>query len=112
MTTRLHLTKGRIMQRPDFQELLASAQAHEEKMRSAHGSLALVTVSGRSTDGTVTILATGLGKVQAVRVDPKVFDQPDVNRLQDAIAEAIRAAGANAAEVATQRLGPVEINLY
>ena len=40
------------------------------------------------------------------------YHEPDVNRLQDAIADAIRAAGANAAEIATQRLGPVEINLY
>lgn len=100
------------MQRPDFEELLASAQQFEERMRTAHASLATVTVSGRSADGTVTIVATGLGKLHAVRVDPKVFDQPDVNRLQEAIAEAIRAAGAHAAEVATQRLGPTEINLY
>lgn len=100
------------MRPPDFQELLASAQAYEEQMRAAHGNLARVTVAGRSTDGTITVFATGLGRLQSIRVDPRVFDQADVNRLQDAIAEAIRAAGANAAEVATQRLGPVEINLY
>jgi DNA-binding protein YbaB len=57
-------------------------------------------------------MATGLGKVQAVRVDPRVYDQRDPGALQNAVLEAIRAAGSTAEKLATEKMGPVEINLH
>lgn len=81
-------------------------------MRAAQRQLAELTVAGSSTDGTVTILTSGLGELREVRIDPRVFDQRDAAVLQQAVAEAIRAAGASAANEATARMGPVEINLH
>ena len=97
---------------PDFQEFLQNAKAFEDRMRNAQMELERALVTGRSSDGTVTVLASGLGKLQAVQVDPRVFDERDVQRLQNAVAEAVRSAGASASKMAEQKMGPVEINLY
>ncbi|WP_406077946.1 YbaB/EbfC family nucleoid-associated protein [Micromonospora sp. NBC_00858] len=97
---------------PDFQEFLQNAQAFQDRMRNAQTELERAIVTGRSDDGTVTVLVSGLGKLQAVQVDPQVFDERDVQRLQNAIAEAVRSAGATASRLAAQKMGPVEINLY
>ncbi|WP_213453732.1 YbaB/EbfC family nucleoid-associated protein [Rhizomonospora bruguierae] len=97
---------------PDVQEFLRNAQAFEERMRGAQAELERCLVTGRSGDGTVSVLASGLGKLTAVQVDPRVFQERDVQRLQTAIAEAVRAAGASAARMAERQMGPVEINLY
>lgn len=97
---------------PDFQEFLRNARAFEDRMRSAQAELERALVTGRSSDGTVSVLASGLGTLTAVQVDPRVFDERDVQRLQNAIAEAIRSAGAAASRMAEHKMGPVEINLY
>ena len=97
---------------PTFQEFIENAQRLEDRMRDAQGELERAIVTGRSQDGTVVVMATGLGRLQAVRVDPKVYDHRDVLLLQTAIAEAVRAAGENAGKLATEKMGPVEINLH
>jgi len=96
---------------PDFQEILAGARAMEQQMRDAQSDLERTVVTGRSADGTVTVLASGMGQLKAVQIDPLVFDGRDVVRLQNAVAEAIRAAASSAERLAEQTMGPVEINL-
>ncbi|WP_245674277.1 MULTISPECIES: YbaB/EbfC family nucleoid-associated protein [Actinoplanes] len=91
---------------------MSNAQQMQDQMMNAQAELAKAVVTGRSQDGTVVVMATGLGKLHGVRVDPKVYEQRDVSSLQNAIAEAIRAAGANAGNLASQKLGDVEINLH
>lgn len=98
--------------RPDFQEFLRNAQALEERMRNAQTELARSVVTGRSSDGTVTVLASGLGRLRAVQVDPRIYEERDVQRLQEAIAEAVRSAAGNAAQLAEEKMGPVEISLH
>ncbi|MBU2668193.1 YbaB/EbfC family nucleoid-associated protein [Actinoplanes bogorensis] len=95
-----------------MEEFFERAQALEKQMRDAQGDLERSLVTGRSADGTVTVLATGMGKLHGVRVDPSVFDQRDAEALQQAIAEAVRAAAANAGRLAEQKMGPVEITLH
>ncbi|GID28802.1 hypothetical protein C8E87_8565 [Paractinoplanes brasiliensis] len=97
---------------PGMEEFFERAQAFEQQMRDAQGDLERSVVTGRSADGTVTVLATGLGKLQAVRVDPAVYEQRDAEALQEAIAQAVRAAAANAGRLAEQKMGPVEITLH
>ncbi|NLU79868.1 YbaB/EbfC family nucleoid-associated protein [Micromonospora sp. HNM0581] len=97
---------------PELQEFVDHARAFEQSMRDAQDTLARSVVTGRSADGTVTMVVSGLGKLQAVRVDPAVFDQRDPEALQDAIAQAVRAAAESAGALAEQKLGPVEITLH
>ena len=97
---------------PSFQEFMENAQRLEDQMRGAQAELAKAVVTGRSQDATVVVMASGLGRVQAVRVDPVVYERRDAASLQAAIMEAIQAAGENAGKLATEKMGPVEINLH
>ena len=97
---------------PDMQEFFDQARAFEQSMRDAQSDLEKAIVTGRSADGTVTVMVSGLGKLKAVRVNPRVFDERDVDALQEAIAEAVHTAAANAGELAVQKMGAIEISLH
>ncbi|XVV16094.1 YbaB/EbfC family nucleoid-associated protein [Actinoplanes sp. CA-131856] len=97
---------------PEVEKFLADARAFEQRMREAQASLQQSIVTGRSADGTVTVIAGGLGELKTVRVDPTVFDHRDADRLATAITEAVHAAGDSARRLAEQRMGPIEINLH
>ncbi|WP_067495024.1 YbaB/EbfC family nucleoid-associated protein [Actinoplanes sp. TFC3] len=97
---------------PDMQQFLNEAKAFEQQMRDAQTDLGKAIVTGRSADGSVTVVASGMGKLQGVRVDPSVFDRRDVQALQLAIAEAVQSAAANAGKLAEQKMGPIEITLH
>ncbi|WP_432898018.1 YbaB/EbfC family nucleoid-associated protein [Micromonospora matsumotoense] len=97
---------------PTLDEVVRAGRMFEQRMRSAQASLDRALVTGRSADGTVVVLANGLGQLKAVQVSPTVFDGRDVAALQNAITESIRAAAANAAVLAREKMGPVEINLH
>ncbi|MFE0590090.1 YbaB/EbfC family nucleoid-associated protein [Micromonospora echinospora] len=99
-------------QQPTREEMIEAGRAFEQRLRSAQASLEQALVTGRSVDGTVVVLASGLGQLKAVQVSPAVFDTRDVAALQDAITQSIRAAAANAAALAQEKMGAVEINLY
>ncbi|WP_431923547.1 YbaB/EbfC family nucleoid-associated protein [Micromonospora wenchangensis] len=99
-------------QQPTREEMIEAGRAFEQRLRRAQASLGQALVTGRSADGAVVVLASGLGQLRAVQVSPAVFDTRDVTALQDAIAESIRAAAANAADLARQEMGAIEINLY
>ncbi|MFG1918535.1 YbaB/EbfC family nucleoid-associated protein [Micromonospora sp. NPDC048898] len=99
-------------QQPTRHEMIEAGRAFEQRLRSAQASLDTALVTGRSADGTVTVLASGLGQLKAVQVSPAVFDNRDTAALQDAIAQSIRAAAANAATLAQEEMGDVEINLH
>ncbi|MGX4655179.1 YbaB/EbfC family nucleoid-associated protein [Micromonospora sp. SCSIO 07396] len=97
---------------PTREELVEAGRAFERRLRQAQTSLEHALVTGRSADGTVVVLASGLGQLKAVQVSPAVFDTRDVTALQQAITQSIRAAAANAAALAGEKLGAVEINLH
>ncbi|WP_305785777.1 YbaB/EbfC family nucleoid-associated protein [Symbioplanes lichenis] len=107
------MTQGPMdMGKLNFAEFLDSAEAFETSMRNAQSDLEKAIVTGRSADNTVVVMASGLGKLKAVRVDPKVFDARDAEGLQTAIAQAIQAAADNAGKLAQQKMGPIEITLH
>ncbi|WBB80463.1 YbaB/EbfC family nucleoid-associated protein [Micromonospora sp. WMMD882] len=97
---------------PTLADMIEAGRAYEQRLRGAQASLEAALVTGRSTDGVVVVLATGLGRLRAVQVSPTVFDNRDVTALQDAIAQAVRAAAANAAALSAEKMGPIEINLH
>lgn len=97
---------------PNMEELIAYGVDLQQQMRTAQDDLARERVTGRSADGTVAVVVTGMGAVQSVEVDPAVFDSRDTPALQTAILEAIRAAAANAGRRASRMMGDLEINLY
>ena len=98
-------------QKIDFQDIVKSALSYRENLQNAQAELERALITGRSDDGTVTVLCNGMGRVSAVKVDPRVFDERDQDKLQQAIVQAIRAAGTNAGNAAAQRMGDVQVSL-
>ncbi|MCA2217463.1 YbaB/EbfC family nucleoid-associated protein [Jidongwangia harbinensis] len=98
-------------QKFDFEDIVKTALSYQDQMQSAQAELERALITGRSEDGTVTVLCNGMGKVSAVKVDPRVFDERDREKLQRAIVEAIQAAGKNAGNAAAQRMGDVQVSL-
>lgn len=98
-------------QKIDFQDIVKSALSYREHLQSAQAELERALITGRSDDGTVTVLCNGMGRVSAVKVDPRVFDERNQDKLQQAIVQAIRAAGTNAGNAAAQRMGEVQVSL-
>ena len=98
-------------QKIDFQDIVKSALSYREHLQTAQAELERALITGRSDDGTVTVLCNGMGRVSAVKVDPRVFDERDQDKLQQAIVQAIRAAGTNAGNAAAQRMGDVQVSL-
>lgn len=99
-------------QQPTLEQMVEAGRAFEQHLRTAQANLERALVTGHSEDGTVVVLASGLGQLKAVQVSPAVFDDRDLTALQNAIAQSIRAAAANASALAREKMGPVEINLY
>ncbi|MEV4703737.1 YbaB/EbfC family nucleoid-associated protein [Actinoplanes sp. NPDC049316] len=95
----------------NFEDIVKTALSYRDQVAAAQAELERALVTGRSEDGTVTVLCNGMGRVSAVKVDNRVFDERDKGKLQQAILEAIRAAGTNAGNLAGQRMGDVEVNL-
>ncbi|UQU64506.1 YbaB/EbfC family nucleoid-associated protein [Couchioplanes caeruleus] len=95
----------------DFEDIVKTALSYRDQMAAARSELERALITGRSEDGTVTVLCNGMGRVSAVKVDPRVFDERDRDKLQQAILEAIRAAGTNAGNLVGQRMGEVEVSL-
>lgn len=99
-------------EQPSLAQMIEAGRALEQRIRDAEFHLAGAIVTGRSDDGTVAVLASGLGQLKSVQVSPTVFDDRDVIALQEAIRQALRSASANASALARERMGEVEINLY
>ncbi|SDT09876.1 YbaB/EbfC family nucleoid-associated protein [Actinoplanes derwentensis] len=96
---------------PDFTALAEQARQMQQRMVSAQKELEQSVVTGNSADGLVTVVASGLGRTLAVRVEAAVFDGRDAPALETAILQAIRAAANNAERLAATRMGPIEISL-
>ncbi|BCY07241.1 YbaB/EbfC family nucleoid-associated protein [Actinoplanes sp. L3-i22] len=96
---------------PHFTEFAEHARQFEQQMRDAQAELERAVVTGGSADATVTVVADGLGRTRAVRVEPVVFERRDAPALEAAILQAIRAAADNASRLAGARMGPIELHL-
>jgi nucleoid-associated protein EbfC len=90
---------------PNIQEILAQAQAMQEKLASAQEELEDAEVTGSAGGGLVTATVSGAGELTALAIDPKVVDPDDVETLSDLIIAAVRDANRNAQKLAEDKMG-------
>jgi DNA-binding YbaB/EbfC family protein len=90
---------------PNIQEILAQAQAMQEKLASAQEELEDTEVSGSAGGGLVTATVSGAGELTALVIDPKAVDPDDVETLSDLIIAAVRDANRNAQRLAEEKMG-------
>jgi DNA-binding YbaB/EbfC family protein len=90
-----------------MQQLMKQAQKMQAQMAAVQAELAETEVTGSAGGDLVSAVVTGAGELRSLTIDPRVVDPDDIETLQDLIVAAVRDAGANAQELASQKMGPV-----
>ena len=92
---------------PNLQQLMKQAQKMQEQMATAQAELAEAQVSGTAGGGLVTVVVSGTGEVQSVKIDPKAVDPDDVETLEDLVLAAVHNATEAARQLTEQKMGPL-----
>ena len=72
----------------DIMGLMSKAKEMQEKMQAMQAEMETMTVDGTAGGGMVTVTLTGKGAMQALKIDPSMFQEDDVEILEDLIVAA------------------------
>ncbi len=72
----------------DFLKMMKQAKQLQEKMGSLQEEVAQIEVSGTSGGGMVTVTLTGRGEMKALKIDPSLAKEEEVEILEDLIVAA------------------------
>lgn len=89
---------------PDFSQLLQLGQQVQGKLTQMQAELAQRHVSGSAGGGMVSATVDGRGMVRAVKIDPAVVTDGDVEMLEDLVLAAIADAQRRAEEMYREEL--------
>lgn len=92
---------------PNLQQLMKQAQEMQQQLATAQAELADAEVTGTAGGGLVTVVASGTGEVQSVKIDPKAVDPDDVETLEDLVLAAVRNATEAARALTEEKMGPL-----
>ena len=70
-------------------------------MQKAQEELASKTVEASVGGGKVTVIATGAGEVQDIKIDPSIIDPEDAEFLQELVLKGVQEAITKGKEMAT-----------
>ena len=69
----------------DLMGLMSKAKEMQQKMVDMQAEMETVTADGTAGGGMVTVTLTGKGAMQGIKIDPSVFQEDDVEILEDLI---------------------------
>lgn len=72
----------------DIMGLMKQAKQMQEKMQVMQDELAELTASAQAGGGMVEVILTGKGAMHAIKIDPSMFKEDDVEILEDLIVAA------------------------
>ncbi len=87
--------------------MMNQLQKLQEQLAQAQAQLAEETVTASAGGGVVEVTVTGDQRCTAIKIDPDVLQDADVEMLQDLFLTAFNAALDKSREMAAQRLGPL-----
>ena len=87
--------------------MMAQIQKLQEQLQQAQAQLAEETVTASAGGGAVEVTITGDQRCQAVKIDPQILEDADVEMLQDMLLAAFNSALERSRELAAERLGPL-----
>ncbi|QBK29729.1 MAG: YbaB/EbfC family nucleoid-associated protein [Roseitalea porphyridii] len=69
----------------DIMGLMSKAKEMQEKMQAMQAEIETMTADGTAGGGMVTVTLNGKGQMQAIKIDPSVFSEDDVEILEDLV---------------------------
>ena len=69
----------------DIMGLMNKAKEMQEKMQAMQAEIETMTADGTAGGGMVTVTLNGKGQMQAIKIDPSVFSEDDVEILEDLV---------------------------
>jgi DNA-binding YbaB/EbfC family protein len=89
----------------DINKMMQQVQQMQAEMMKAQEQLATETVEASAGGGMVTVIATGAGEIQSIRIAAEAIDPDDPELLADTILAAVNEALRSANDLAQSRLG-------
>jgi DNA-binding YbaB/EbfC family protein len=89
----------------DFLGMMKKAEELQQKMAAIQDELAQMIVAGQSGGGLVSVQLTGKGEMKALKIDPSLFKEDQVEILEDLIVTAHNEAKLKAEAAMQQRMG-------
>ena len=74
---------------PDFNAMLAQAQALQQRMLELQEEVKKKTVEASSGGGMVTVVVTGGLEIKSIKIDPAAIDPKDRSLLEDLVLAAV-----------------------
>jgi len=93
--------------RPSQMGMMQQLQKLQEQLQETQAQLAEETVTATAGGGAVSVTVTGDQRCTAIKIDAAVFEDGDVEMLQDLILAAFNSALDQSRELAAERLGPL-----
>ena len=91
----------------DFLGMMKKAEELQQKMAAIQDELSQMIVAGQSGGGLVSVQLTGKGEMKALKIDPSLFKEDQVEILEDLIVTAHNEAKLKAEAAMQQRMGEV-----
>lgn len=87
----------------DIMGLMSKAKEMQEKMQAMQAEMDEMTADGTAGGGMVTVTLTGKGAMQALKIDPSMFSEDDVEILEDLIIAAHSDAKAKIEQIVAEK---------
>src|SRR3970282_958778 len=91
--------RGNFRHMADLSNLLQLGQQMQGRLSEIQSQLAQQTLAVAAGGGMVTATADGRGQIRAIKIDPQVVAQGDVEMLEDLVLAAVAEAQQRAAEL-------------
>ena len=95
----------------DFMGMMKRAEELQKKMQQMQDEAGDATVEGSSGGGLVSVTLSGKGEMKALRIDPSLFKEDDVEVLEDLIVTAHNDAKGKAEHMMQQKMAELSQGL-
>ena len=89
------------------QQMMRQIAQMQAGMAKAQEEIAAAEVSATAGGGSITVVASGLGLIKSIKIDPAAVDPDDVEMLEDLVVAAVNEAKRAAEALSQQKMAAV-----